>query len=209
MTKTIFIAIIEQEIANPKSGGLQLKKRIIVISVILVVFLVCSLIICRIACQNSNLGLFADKDYLEPLVQNINSAKTSIIVEMYSFTNHRPIISALKNAALRGVDVKLYVDNQDPNNPGKKNNKGELVGLPEKELESVGCKVKWQRTNKVMHRKVCIIDCQIVAMGSHNWTKNAFENNDEISRIFFDEEQACQLTEMFEKDWQQAVENYP
>lgn len=186
-----------------------MKKKIIAISIVLISVIVASFFMCHTWCQLNNLGLFFDKEYLDPLISQIDSAQTSIVVEMYSFTNYRPIIQALIRAGKRNIDVKLYVDNQDPNNPNKKNEKGELVGLPEKELQSAGCKVKWQKSRKVMHRKICVIDCQIIAAGSHNWTKNAFESNEEVSRIYQDENQACQIIQEFDKDWSQAVEDYP
>jgi cardiolipin synthase len=134
--------------------------------------------------------IFFDGDkYYQDLLENIARAQKLIWLETYIFEYDdlgKRIIAALTNAALRGVDVRVLVDNAGTPTWG-----GTLI----LELEQAGAKTRiyhpfpwrlwqWSRSfvhatsllkfvyfilniNKRNHRKVCIID-NIAYVGSAN-----------------------------------------
>lgn len=51
-----------------------------------------------------------DKNIQNILLQKINTAKNTIWIEIYSFTKMDDILTALKNAKNRGVDVKILLE---------------------------------------------------------------------------------------------------
>jgi len=147
---------------------------------------------------------YYDKAYLPALLVQIDSARASIDVELYNINNFPQTIAALKAASQRGVCVRILADNQGANDPDNKNG----TGLPENILEKAGICVRWEDSSRIMHRKLCIIDQSVICCGSHNWTRNGFENNAEISNIFFDSALATELLKEYEIDWAQAQEEY-
>lgn len=147
---------------------------------------------------------YFDKKYLPALLGQISSARQSIDVEMYNINNYPKTIKALEQASKRGVCVRILADNQGANDP--KNENG--TGLPEKELEDAGICVRWENSSRTMHRKLCIIDNRVICLGSHNWTRNGFENNAEVSIILEDSVKASELGMQFEADWTVAREVY-
>jgi phosphatidylserine/phosphatidylglycerophosphate/cardiolipin synthase-like enzyme len=160
------------------------------------------------ATNDCNPQPYFDKCALTPIVKLLDSATKTIDVQMFGFTNYEPIISTIKRASQKGVIIRLYVDNQDSNNPEKRNKKGEITGLPEKELEDLGIKIKWETTSRYMHRKIAIIDQQSFSIGSTNWSENGFEENNEVDMIISDCEMACVLTKRFNADWEKASETF-
>lgn len=146
-------------------------------------------------------GPYFDKAAMEPIRQMILSAKEDVVIEMYGFTNYRPIIDAIKNCVKRGLRVRIIVDNQDSNNPNKYNKRKELVGFPEKELEFNNCEVRWENSGKTFHRKICVVDKKIFSWGSTNWTENGFLQNYEDDLIITNADLACKIYAQFELDW--------
>ncbi len=153
--------------------------------------------------------VYFDKDAVNPVLEMIDGAKNSIIIEMYGFTNYKPVIESLEKAAKRNVEICAIIDNQDSNKPDKKNNNGELVGFPEQKLESLGALIKWDKFSRTMHRKVAVVDEEVVWIGSTNWTNGGFEKNNEIDIRLHDPEIAKEIIEKFNNDWENAVESYP
>lgn len=65
-------------------------------------------------------------------------------------------------------------------------------------LDEVGIKNKWIHQSKLLHVKLMIIDKSIVIIGSHNYTKTAFDLNFEASVIINDKETAEKFIKFFE-----------
>lgn len=57
-----------------------------------------------------------------------------------------------------------------------------------------------------MHHKVFIVDEEIVALGSYNFSRSAEERNDENLLIIYDPEVAAQFMQEFQRVWEQAGE---
>lgn len=123
------------------------------------------------------------------IVQDIKSAKNTIHLEAYSFTNS-DLFDSLIQAKQSGKDVALIIDADY-----SKNN--EMVHR----LAASGIQVWMDHKHPIMHSKVLIIDNKIVFTGSSNLTKAGLEpnGNGENSLRIVDKT----LAEQYEKNWQQ------
>ncbi|HOK41873.1 MAG TPA: phospholipase D-like domain-containing protein [bacterium] len=124
------------------------------------------------------------RQYINSLKSDIKKAKEKIFIQMflikYRYSETNPIyrlIEEIKKAKERGVDIEVYLDNnikdEDENDNANK--------IIYKELKKEGLKVKMDKSAKTYHSKVVIIDEEIIYCGSHNWTANAMNINDESS----------------------------
>ena len=125
-------------------------------------------------------------DALKKLEQLIDQAKVSIKVAMYTFTNQK-LAQKLIDAKKRGVKVTVATDAGQSRNV----NKLVLQQLQEaREYLGVG----------LFHHKFALIDDRILVIGSLNWTKQAFTQNDDCFMII------QQLTEsdqsLLQKVWE-------
>ncbi len=93
--------------------------------------------------------------------------------------------NSLVRAVRRGVDVRSIVN----------------FSSVEKILRDVGIKVKHPISKNVIHVKLMIIDNEILILGSHNYTQNAFTMNHEISVILEASDQISVLNNFFEQLW--------
>lgn len=144
--------------------------------------------------------ILIDDAYLKALLEEINKASSSIDMEVYIFDNDavgQLVADTLCNAAKRGVKIRLLVDGIGSIDWG---------GNITKQMESHGIKTKvfhplpwkishWNRSiivskfiipkiitllskvNSRNHRKACIIDKNIVFVGSANITSCLTNNN--------------------------------
>ena len=80
---------------------------------------------------------------------------------MYNF-KYKKFVKALKNAAKRGVKVKIY--------------------YYKKKVE-FNKKIQIIKIKKKLHTKIAIFDKKKVVFGSLNWTKDSFVNNYEVMYI--------------------------
>jgi len=116
------------------------------------------------------------------------------------------------------IDTIVYIWLWYPNEPGsniqrfnnaiinaiKRNVNIRAIAEPEKTrkiLKENGVKTKQYIGAKKIHTKLMIIDNQTAIIGSHNYTKNAFNLNEEVSLIVNDEETIKRLREYFENLW--------
>jgi len=94
----------------------------------------------------------------EAVVFEINNAKTSILVQAYSFTSD-PIETALKDAHRRGVEVRVILDRSQYEAKG-------AAALP---LYEANIDVRMDAKHPIAHNKVMIIDSFTVITGSFNF----------------------------------------
>jgi phosphatidylserine/phosphatidylglycerophosphate/cardiolipin synthase-like enzyme len=127
----------------------------------------------------------------EEVINFINSAKTSLDIEMYVMTSDEAM-EAILAAKDRGVKVRVILekgvmgsDNEEPYN----------------KLSAAGVPVRWAPDKfALLHAKFIIVDGKMVLIGSHNLTNNALKKNREAS-VILDGSIVQDFLNVFEKDW--------
>ena len=112
------------------------------------------------------------------IVKQIDEAKKSIYVQAYGFTS-QPIIDAVGNAKVRGLEVKVILD---------KVNETEKQGNGAKYLKSKNIDVLIDNKVAIAHNKVMVIDDKNIITGSFNFTKSAQDRNAENVLIILDDQ---------------------
>ena len=102
------------------------------------------------------------------IVEQIDNAKSEILIQAYSFTS-APIAKALLNAHKRGIKVEAILDKS---NRSKKYTAATF-------LLNNNIPVFIDSMHAIAHNKIMIIDREIVITGSFNFTKAAEEMNAE------------------------------
>lgn len=125
----------------------------------------------------------------------INSAKKRFWVASPYFVPDEQIVSALQNAALKGVDVRVII----PRNPDNI-----LVGLSAysylPELERAGVKI-YKYNEGFMHQKVVLVDDDTSAIGTANFDNRSFRLNFEITMVMRDKDFGKQVEKMLVDDF--------
>jgi len=129
----------------------------------------------------------------DAVVSEINKAKISIDVAMYSFTS-REIAQALVEAKSRKVKVRVVLDK------GQK-----LEGYSKSRyLIEKGFEVKYHNGDGLMHNKFAVIDDKILITGSFNWTAGAEHKNEENLLIITDKDLIKKYEDRFEYLWKSS-----
>lgn len=109
----------------------------------------------------------------------ITSAKKSIWIESPYFIPDDDILSALRVAALSGIDVRVIL----PSKPDKK-----LVFYGSKsyyrELLEAGVKV-YEYSNGFLHSKIIIVDQELASIGTSNMDMRSFHLNFEVNAFLY------------------------
>lgn len=112
-----------------------------------------------------------NKQALESILQSIENAQDSIYVMMFSFT-HRDISRALKDAAAKGVKVKVIADKSQ-----SKSRFSQIAYLNKyNNIKLYTLKGKRAQRGHMgsMHQKTVIIDKNLTYTGSANYSNSAF-----------------------------------
>ncbi|MDR0747219.1 MAG: phospholipase D-like domain-containing protein [Helicobacteraceae bacterium] len=132
------------------------------------------------------------------VIREIEGAKETITIAMYSFTNNN-IAKALKDAAKRGVSIRIVVDDKSVKSDPKNSKAGVLAKIRGIAVYRItGNKAKNGNYNGIMHLKVGVIDAKTSIYGSANWTASAFNINYEILFIEHDQTSAKELLKVME-----------
>jgi len=125
------------------------------------------------------------KAFPRKVIPLINGAKRTIEILVFDWGWYENEIgeqiqifnNAIVRAKHRGVFVKAIVYKHKIKNT----------------LDQLGIWVRKIESSKLMHIKLMIIDEKILIVGSHNYTKNAFNINYELSLIIHDPETAQRI----------------
>ncbi|MCC7130899.1 MAG: hypothetical protein B6D39_07415 [Anaerolineae bacterium UTCFX2] len=128
------------------------------------------------------------------LLRVIESAQKSLAFLAYSFTSD-DLANALIKSAERGVRVEGVMESSQV-----ETNRGSDYAR----FLAAGLDVRLDANPKQMHEKVMIIDGQIVALGSFNFTFSAETRNDENLLIIHDPQIAALYQAEFERLFNQA-----
>ncbi|WP_430233437.1 phospholipase D-like domain-containing protein [Nitrosomonas communis] len=128
------------------------------------------------------------------LLSAINSAETQIFLTSAYFVPDPNLLSALKAAAKRRVDVRILL-------PGKTDSA--LVYYASRsyydELLSAGVKI-YVRQDALLHAKTTLIDGVWSTIGSANLDWLSFLNNEEINAVILGQDFGTQMQTLFEND---------
>ena len=125
----------------------------------------------------------------------ISSAKKHIYITSPYFMPNESVLTAIKVAALSGVDVRILL-------PGKSDSKivywATLAYI--QDLLEAGVKVYLYSKKAFNHAKTITIDGEFSSIGSVNMDTRSFEYNFEITAIIYDEQIAVSLENQFKYD---------
>jgi len=133
--------------------------------------------------------ILISREYPKRVIPLIKNAKKSIDIIVFDWGWYPDEIgepiqifnNAIFNANKHGVKVRAIVQKR-------------LISAI---LRNLGIKAKTLHSNKLLHIKLMIIDGEIAILGSHNYTKNAFNVNHEVSIMIKDEKSILELEEYF------------
>lgn len=130
----------------------------------------------------------------------MDEARQRIWITQAYFAPSRKFIDTLKNAAARGVDVRLLT-------PGE-SDIGLLLHASRfyyEELLEAGIKL-YEYDASIIHSKTAVIDGVWATVGSSNLDFRSFIHNDEANAVIIGREFGQQMEEMFERDLANARE---
>jgi len=130
----------------------------------------------------------------------ISSADKSVWIASPYFIPDEDIFSAIKVAALSGLDVRLLV----PKRPDKR-----IVFFASRsyfpELLDAGVKI-YEYEKGFMHSKIVIVDGQLASIGTSNMDMRSFHLNFEVNAFLYKTNSTWKLVEEFQKDIQISKE---
>jgi cardiolipin synthase A/B len=132
------------------------------------------------------------------LLSAINSAETQISLTNAYFVPDPQMLTALKDAAQRGVDVRLLLPDKTDSN---------MVFYASRSFydELLSAKVKiYERQDALLHAKTLLVDGVWSTIGSTNLDWRSFSNNQEINAIVLGQDFGAQMQAMYEKDLQSS-----
>lgn len=120
----------------------------------------------------------------------LRGAHKTIQVAMFTFTR-QDFTEELIQAFLRGVKVEVVIDRYSGSGTSRK---------VAQALNSHKIGVALSTGNKLLHHKFALIDDEILVNGSANWTKAAFQENDDYFVILYPltEKQKTKMEDLFQ-----------
>lgn len=123
------------------------------------------------------------------ILNQISSAKESIICMMYSFTLDE-FGDGLVQARKKGIDIKVILESQQTSQYS------EFEKLKAEDIDVIE-----DNNSYLMHNKFCVFDGQVITTGSMNFSKNGTNNNDETLLVISDSDLSEKYQENFYKYW--------
>jgi len=141
---------------------------------------------------------------MQGMIRIINQARRYVYIESPYLIPTDPVMVALRNAALAGVDVRLIIP--------YRGDKGILVPLATRsyveEALVAGVKVYFYQKG-YMHSKTIVADGTVATVGSTNLDVRSFEQDFEINAFIYDGKVAECLTKAFLDDMADSREVEP
>jgi cardiolipin synthase A/B len=135
-----------------------------------------------------------------PVVDLLNDAQTSIDLMIYLLSD-RDVITALKNAVLRGVAVRVLLEQ----NPCCSNDNAMQRAIFS-DLQEARIQVQWTNPAfRLTHAKMAVVDGATALIMSQNLTKSSFIYNREASIVDRDPADVEALAALFAADWDRTA----
>ncbi len=133
-------------------------------------------------------------------IQMIHAAKKSIFIQTPYFIPDEAVLTALKLAALSGIDVRIMI-------PNKPDHMIVYWATYAHIGEVLGCGVRCYTYEKgFLHAKTIIIDDTIASVGTANFDVRSFKLNFEINAFIYNSEIAKELSHIFFEDLNECKE---
>ncbi len=130
----------------------------------------------------------------------IATAKKSIYLCTPYFSPNESILTALKTAALSGIDVRIILPGKSDSGIANWNSRSYIS-----ELLDAGVRV-YLYDSGFNHSKLMIVDGVFSSVGSPNVDMRSFNLNFEITALIYDEDFAAKLNHIYFKDLEDSVE---
>jgi len=142
---------------------------------------------------NINYVGFSPDDNVEDVLSNIISRAAKSIKIMIFKISSDAIVQSLIDARIRGIDVKIIVEDRNYKNDKK------VMDLMQKNKISIQvCK---KTSNEILHHKITLIDSTGIVLGTGNYVHEDFMSNHE-SILFIESRELNQtLAELFNSIW--------
>lgn len=132
---------------------------------------------------------------MQGIVQMIASSREYVYVQSPYLVPTEPVLLALRNAALSGVDVRVMIP--------YRGDRGIIVPLASRsyvdEVTAAGVKVYFY-SGGYMHSKAIVCDDRVSTIGSTNMDVRSYEQDFEINAFIYDREVAVTLRKAFLHD---------
>jgi len=165
--------------------------------------------------QLQNIEVFTEENSFAELEKLIKGAKKRIWIEMYELTDNiykgniqKPSIINLLQSTRKDLQISIIVDLEQEKTQMSKSTKNRTVLKNfEKEFEKNKKKeIRWFKSNRVFHRKVCIIDNDKLWIGSSNFTYSGInpaceEPNLEMNVRIIDKDIVEKVAKKIQQDW--------
>jgi len=138
-------------------------------------------------------------DIMQGYVRILLSAKRYVYMETPYFLPTEPVIVAMRNAAVAGVDVRLIVPRHSDSRIVEWACSSYIL-----DVVRAGVKVFFYEPGFI-HSKLMVCDDRIATCGSTNIDFRSFENNFEANIFLYGEEVACRMRRIFIDDQSECV----
>lgn len=136
---------------------------------------------------------------LQQYIAMINKAKERIYIANPYFLPGEAFLQTLKIAALKGIDVSLFI-------PKKSDSKAALYAMFSQfeELMKVGIKIYLRKD--FAHSKIMLIDDDMVSIGSGNFDNRSFEHNYETNILIYHTQICTHIYDKFDTVRDSSIE---
>ncbi|MBI5154834.1 hypothetical protein HZA57_06325 [Candidatus Poribacteria bacterium] len=142
------------------------------------------------------------RDYFPAMEKLIASARHSVricLFEVEFYTQYpdsasNKLITALCDAAKRGVDVTVVIDRSTWRNSGTHDVINQTSGVM---LAEAGCSVYLDPDEVLSHQKMAIFDRDIVVVASANWKHYSLNLNNEVGVVMFSRRVAMEYNQYY------------
>lgn len=139
-----------------------------------------------------------DFDIYRTLLSAIDHADNFVHITNAYFVPDRRLIKALKQAAMRGVDVKLILPSHTDSSAALHAGRSHYATL----LKS-GVKI-YERRDVLLHAKTIVVDGVWSSVGTTNLDMRSFFHNDEVNAVILGPEFVSKMEALFAQDLQHS-----
>lgn len=148
--------------------------------------------------------MVTNRDYYPAVFDLFSNAEMTMDIIMYDMkyydydpeTEESKLLGQIVTASLRGVDVRVILEQSDWNSDVNDDNYATGAYL-----EQYGVDVRYDPMTVTTHCKMMVIDSIKVMVGSTNWTKSAINYNNEANALLEGEEIAASYLDYFNTLW--------